>query len=227
MIQKIENKKFKDKVRFFDVVGNKYPVARFGVDELRVGPGLSIYDFDVYEENVDFVTKDLPGDRPKSWYGKFQDWVDLVWIDGSIGWPIFTKGASLFDFPHSAVYLAKDLKILEEEGVFSPDCFIKVPIELTEFGFVLIAQTERGSHRFLLDTGASHSIYRDFEATSRTATLLTVNVDGHDLGEWEFIFFPFTTEFSECDGIIGIEFFQAHEMCFDVEGKSLYLRKVL
>ena len=226
VLQKVKNKKFVDIDRYVDIAGREYPVSRFLIDEMVVDYNLRLNRFEVCEENINFLINELPGNKPKNWYIKFQDWVDLFWIDGRIGWPMFKKAVCLFDFPHSAMYLAKDLNTLEQEEIFFPEHFTKMPLEPTKSGFVLIAQTEIGPKRLLLDTGSSHSIYRDFQAKSRTPILLTVNVEGHDLGKWEFIPFPFASEFSECDGILGIEFFQAHEVCLDAEGKSLYVRGV-
>ena len=82
-----------------------------------------------------------------------------------------------------------------------------------------------GERKFLLDTGTSHSIYREMNEQLHDSIVLTMDLSDQSLGRFEFIPFPLSLDHCEFDGILGVDFFKSHKICCDFEGKALYIRK--
>ena len=225
VLDQIQNKKFINTARYIDMLGRGYPVSQFLIPEINFHRHLRLNEIDVSEENVDFLIKTTHGGNPKSLFRRIKEQIEFRLIDGRIGWPIFKTATSLFDFHHGELFLAENLAILQEEGLFHSEEFIKIPLELCKWGFVFSAQTELGERKFLLDTGTSHSIYREMNEQLRDPIVLTMDVSGQRLGRFEFIPFPLSPDHCEFDGILGIDFFKSHKICCDFEGKALYIRK--
>ena len=97
---------------------------------------------------------------------------------------------------------------------------ICVPFQSGQFGIVITAETDLGTKRLVLDTGATHSALRgvlevappDELPLSKSNTLLIGN---HDFGKWEFVMYPIPKEAHDIDGILGIDFFLEHSIYID------------
>lgn len=224
-LEHIKDKNFVDTSISIDVLGREYSTSQFLVPEVRIGSNLRFNTVDVYEENIDFLTKIMHKDESKSLFRTIKKWLRLWWIDGRIGWPVFAETACLFNFHDGELFLAKDLNALREENVFFPEEFVKAPLELSECGIMIVMQTELGLKKFALDTGASYSVFREIGEQLKDSVILTMNVSGQNLGRWEFILFPLSSEHCKFDGILGVDFFKRHKICCDFERKILYIRK--
>ena len=85
---------------------------------------------------------------------------------------------------------------------------------------------KQGVKKFLLDTGATLSVYRESDSQSSDSIRFRMNIEGYDFGGWDFLPYPITSDLaSELDGVLGIDFFKTHVICFDFQEKYLYIHK--
>lgn len=226
VLDEIQEKEFIQITRYFDLQGTPYPVSKFQVPEVTLDRNLRLNKLIVHEENIDFLTKGTNAGRTRSFWGKIREQLELFFIDGRIGWPSFEQTACFFDFQNASLFLAKNIEILREEGILVLENFIKVPLDFSKCGPVLSAQTEQGVKKFLLDTGASQSVYKEPNLQSKEVTHLTLNIGGCELDCWDFWPYPMTSELiRELDGILGIDFFKSHRICFDSQGGYIYIQR--
>lgn len=226
VLTQIQGKEFIKITRYSDIQGTSYPVSQFRIPEVTLHNNLRLNGVVAYEENIDFLMKGTNAGRPRSFSGKIKEWLSLSLIDGRIGWPSFEQMVCLFDFPKAVLFLAKDRKTLQNEGLFVPEDFVRIPLALSRCGPVLSVQTEWGTKKFLLDTGASHSVYRESDSQSSNSIRFSMNIEGYDFGGWNFWPYPITSDLlNELDGVLGIDFFKTHVICFDFQEGHIYIRK--
>lgn len=219
-LEKIQDKEFMQIVPYYDLHGTKYPVSQFRIPEITLDCNLRLNQITAYEENIDFLTKGTNAGRPRSFFGKMKNQLGLFLIDGRLGWPSFEEIVSLFDFPHNSLFLAKNIQALEKEKIFSPEDFIQIPLELSRCGPVLSLQTNLGIKKFLLDTGSSHSVYRESDLQLGHKISFSMII-----GDWDFWPYPITSDLSEeIDGVLGIDFFKSHVICLDFQKKHIYIK---
>lgn len=226
VLDQIHEKKTLGTSNYFDVQGTKYSVSRFLVPEISFHPHLKIGDINVYEESLQFLRLGTNAGRKRSALGKIKNWLNIHFIHGRLGWPLFEHVPSLFDLPNQRLYLAKDFKTLERENLFISENFIRFPLEISRCGPVLSLEIGGEVQKFLLDSGATHSAYRNLDPDSEVLLTSKIVSQGIDLGSWTFIPYLISSELSgEIDGILGVDFFKAHAICFDPESHSIYIEK--
>ncbi len=226
VLEEIQDKEFVKITEYTDLQGNRYPVSQYRIAKVSLHQNLRLGGMDTHEENIDFLLKGTNAGRPRSFINKLKIYLGLFFIDGRIGWPSFQQIFSLFDFHNSLIFLAKDKKALQVAGIFVPEDFIRIPFELCKCGPVLSVQTDSGIKKFLLDTGASHSFYRELNLQSTEAIHLSMNIEGLLLDHWEFFPYPISLNLiNEIDGVLGVDFFKTYAICFDCKGGYIYIRK--
>jgi hypothetical protein len=222
VLGQLQEKEFLWTSQYIDLRGSRYPVSRFQIPSMTIHKNLGLHGVIVYEESIPFLTKDT-----KTFLGRIKKQIALRWIDGRLGWPVFEQTACLFDFPHDALILAKNMEALQGAGVFHPSHFIKIPLAFSRCGPVLSVQTEWGESKFLLDTGASHSAYRDLELQSSPGEVLTLWAQQQSLGKQRLYPYPISPDLAgEFDGVLGVDFFQSHVICFDSQEKYIYIKNI-
>lgn len=226
VLERVQGKEFIKISRYSDLQGTSYPVLQFRVPEVSLHQNLRLNGVIAHEENIDFLTKGTNGGRPRSFFGKIKKRLELFLIDGRIGWPSFEQMVCLFDFHKAVLYLAKDQETLKNKELFIPEHFIQAPLELSRCGPVLSIETQEGTKKFLLDTGASLSIYREPNSQPLDMARFMLNIKGHDFGYWDFFPYPITSDhIHELDGVLGIDFFKSHVICIDFLGGYIYIQK--
>jgi hypothetical protein len=226
VLAKIQNKTPIEVPRYYDVKGNGYLVQAFRSPPIKLHHHLELSGAVACEENIDFLTKGTNVQNKKSLLGKFKERLCLFYIDGRVGWSLFDNLTCLFDLRNSSLFVAQNIGTLSEEGIFDPSDFIKMPLELSRCGPVLSIQTNIGTRKFLLDTGASHSLYRESAIPLQDAIVLSIAVDEQDLGFWSFLSYPIASELSnEFDGVLGIDFSKTHKICLDFQEKTAYIQR--
>lgn len=227
VLERIQEKKFIKIAQYSDMQGISYPVSQFRVPEVTLHQNLRLNGVIAHEESTDFLIKGTNGGRARSFSGKIKEQLGLFFIDGRIGWPSFEQMVCFFDFKNASLFLAKDMEALQNEGGFVLDDFIQVPLELSRCGPILSIKTEEGIKKFLLDTGASHSVYKEPDLQLTDAIHLALNIAGYDFGSWDFWPYPIASDFiRELDGILGVDFFKTHAVCFDFQEGYTYIRKL-
>jgi hypothetical protein len=224
IINRIKNKERIGFATTSDLIGNIYKNPGFCIPCLKI-QNISVVDEKVAQEDDEFA------------YNTFIPWgnvkkenvlkKDLGDVRGRIGWPFFKPYFSFFDFSRSVILLGGDKK----GGVsHSLDQFIKTPFKLEKMGVVFSLDTDVGEKKFLLDTGATHSMIKPSAVSSSPQEESSrwfrskLGTPEMNLENWKFLLveMPFT----ELDGILGCDFFLKHKICIDFENRLLYIRPV-
>jgi hypothetical protein len=209
VLEKIPEKQFVQTEPYYDLRGDNYLVSQFILPELKIQKRLKIAPHD-------------------SFFRKLRSQLDLRFIDGRIGWSLFKKATCLCSFHKSLLILAKNTETLQQHELFKPDDFWQQPLEISKYGPLFLAQTEDGPKRFLLDTGSSSSIYRHPDPKSAPKITLNLQTKEGSLGPWDFWPYAIDSKISEeIDGVLGIDFFNAHVICLDFQQQRLYIQKKL
>lgn len=224
-IRKIHKKQFVENSDFMGIKGKIYRVKEFFAPEVKLVNGL-LKNVTIVEESLDFFNDGRIFPSMRIW-DRFKERLELAIIKGRIGWAVFRETVCFFDFPHSTVYLGKEVaELLEKTGYLSPD-FIQIPFEMENYGLIFSIRTDLGIKRFLLDTGATCSLLRGSEISTKDGYITDqFQLAGHELGPWQFCFTTISDAF-QCDGILGVDFFKEYPICFDFENQFAYIYQPL
>ena len=221
VLEKLHHKEFIRVENYYDLKGNRYLINVFRAPPIKFCEHLEIDGLFACEESIDFLTTGIKIQKATSLFGKFKEQFRLFWIDGRISCSSFKRAVPYFDFRHRCLYLAKDLNVLQEEGIFHPNDFIALPFTLCRSGPVISIETEFGEKRFLIDSGASHSVFME-----PTDSSLTLKIGGLNFGSWHFFSWPLSPDFKiEHDGILGVDFFKKHAICLNFQEGIVYIQK--
>ncbi len=216
-MDKIQNKKTLAISDYIGIRGKTYPTQGFLLPEVKLS-NLTIRQLTGFEENLEFLQDSKVG-TPSGLWCKIYDQLESLTIDGRMGWTIFKDGVAYFDFPHSTLIIAKNIDTLSSEAGYSLSDFTKISFAIEKWGVVVFVETDSGTKKFLLDTGATCSVLKD-SANTRTKQLV---IGYRDLGPWDFRFFEFTPQM-ECDGILGVDFFKKNTICLDFCNHTSYIK---
>jgi hypothetical protein len=151
---------------------------------------------------------------------------------GSIGRPLLEKTNLLLDFPHSIMFISNDIQKLTKEG-FNFDKMVKIPCSIERGNIILKADSDGGTLRLFINTGATVSFVR----TSRLAHqnckeekhgFLTFEtsrfiIGGKDFGKMQLYLFDITPDLHEIDGCLGMDFLKKHVIYIDYSNKFVYI----
>jgi hypothetical protein len=222
LLKKISRKKPIGIFNYIGMKGKTYPVQGFELPPIHLAP-LTINSVIACEESSEFH-QDAQTWLSNSLLDRCKDLLEEWSRDGRIGWTFFREAVLLVDFPNSSLFMAKDLLSLKEAG-HSLDTFFQVPFEERDKGLFLWAETDRGSQKFFLDTGATASIMKQKrDETNPFYITSCLKIGSHNLGPWEFVVFEFGDHL-ECDGILGVDFFKKYAVCFDFHNHIAYIEK--
>ena len=190
---------------------------------------MQINDFLAFEQSTQFLIDSVAFPYPDQ---KERLKKRLKYIDGRIGWNIFRSWDCFFDLPRSAIFIAKDMDGLRKVPQMSLNEFVQIPFDLEASGVTLSIETDIGVKKFILDTGASMCCIKkslikeeDFMEVCPGKQIYTSHkfvIGGHDFGKQNFILFEIT-DLTNCDGILGIDFFMQHAICLDFHHKIAYI----
>lgn len=220
-IEKIKQKKSLDLRNSIGFRGKSYPTQSFEFPDVKM-PNLVISGMIGFEENLDFI-KDSSLSSADTWWIRFKDELELWAAQGRIGWRIFEIGCPLFDFANMNLCFAENQSVLIKEAGYSLNTFTPVPFELVDCGVVVTAGTGVGIKRFLLDTGATHSLLRK-DGNELQSITTGITIGNQDFGFWKFRLLDFADLF-QCDGILGVDFFLEHKICLDFQTKTAYIKR--
>lgn len=212
-----------------DINGNRYLFTLFTLESMKIGHW-HFTQVPMREESVEFVTKGCrlwPSEPINQTTRKI-----LKDLSGKVGGAILLPFNCLFDFPHSALYLAKNREELEKLKKGCLDGFIEVPLDLQKNGILISIETDLGIKKFLLDTGADMSVLKrslvdpsqakEFAPGKWSYTSHKFMIGNQDFGDWDFVLFEFP-EHLMVDGILGIDFFRQYAVALDFENKTIFI----
>lgn len=230
-------KRFSHEGEYYDINGDVYLNDNFIINNVNIRD-LVVDNVIVQEESkkfriateIDF--SDVVGNKEASEV--------LFTSDGRIGNGIFRSYFCIFDFPHSAIYLANDLSERQIKDLFKD--FIKVPFQVDDSGLIVITvEVDFGKIRLALDTGSSLSILKKsclaqciqvcpppLPPPGKNMLIIKnkkLVIGAHNFGKKKFCIYEFPDVLDTIDGVLGLEFFQEHTVGFDFKRNLLLISR--
>lgn len=149
-----------------------------------------------------------------------------------IGRPIFEKFKVLLDFKNDKIFISNDLKKLKNLG-FDISSYVKVPCKKARSGLVLEVKTDLGNKKLSIDTGFTITALRNSPAIPAIEKKYGIpiyknkkfQIQDKDFGPFDLFFIDITTELSEIDGFLGMDFLKHHTIYIDFPNKVAYLSR--
>ncbi len=210
-----------------DIRGNRYVSPAFLIPRLKLGEFVW-EDVMVRQARADFTESTV------IW--RKNDAKDSVKrLQGVIGRPLLEKINLLLDFSNSIVLASNNKSKLKEQG-YNLDDMNKIPCEMSEKGIILSIETDIGTKRFDLDTGATVNFIRTSDVSrnqklntdSRGLSYLSTSkfvIDGTDFGRTDLFLVDITPELQVLDGTLGMDFIERHIIYIDYPNQVLYIKK--
>jgi hypothetical protein len=216
-VNQIKTKRFLGFQSFFDISNVSHQVSSFEIPKIKIS-NFTAFPIELLEEDEAFMMKD--GYIGESSPEEIRE--SLKGIDGRVGISLFENFCLLIDLPHSIMYIAKDLDALSEEGIFSRQNFTEVPLAFSKW-VVFLTDTEFGTKKLLLDTGAAFSTWHS-EHTSQleTHTIQHLRLGNKDFGSYDFATFDLPKALN-VDGILGIDFLEKHIVLIDLKNQRAFV----
>jgi hypothetical protein len=136
---------------------------------------------------------------------------------GIIGLPILEKYNLFLDFAHSIIYASKDHLLLQEAGLLSKN-LLAVPFKVHPDGIFLSIETDNGTYRLKLDTGATYTAIR----APYPASTALFRMMGHDFGERSIKALDICSRF-DFDGFLGMDFLHEYPIFIDYINKVVFI----
>lgn len=220
----IHKKKYIGIIKTVDINGNICEEPKFVIPNIKIGE----VDFKEVTARQENSLLSIKGSivRPSLKNEDKKNAIRLAKIAGKIGWGLFKKHRWYFDFSHSLLWIVDDLEELKKEvKYFSIYDYIEVPIEMDDAGIVILVDTQVGTKKIVLDTGANVSCIRESLVPKKFAKefepgrwmfLSKVVIGGVHFENYPFFLYDFTPLF-HVDGILSIHFFERNGIYLDFE----------
>jgi hypothetical protein len=205
---------------YLDLKGNYYQSSRYLLDEIHIGK-ISFNEVLTDEQNNSFFLN-------SSFNGKTSTDRPL----GAIGRLLLRRINLFLDFPHSQLILTNSAKRLKKAG-YSIEGMTRVPFHVSRVGLVLLIETDLGEKKFSLDTGSTYTLLRsslmkDQNLTEKEEglpafTSSRFQMGGKDFGCRDLYRFDFADEFTEIDGVLGMDFMRNHQLYIDYPNRIIYI----
>lgn len=157
---------------------------------------------------------------------------------GYIGLKLIKERNWLIDLRHSVIMASNSPKELRKRG-YDLDHFWEVPFKLERLGIFFPVLTDIGTLHLLLDTCCTCSLINGLHfSEEKNASETTCHgmpvfnskkfmLNDYDFGEQSLNFFDITDkkEFSNVDGVIGVDFLKKHAVYLDFSKNVAYIEK--
>ncbi len=228
VLEKIQNKKLYSHSEMMSYKGDRYLTVDFQVPQIKIG---NLFTESVITEEIPDFWKNGSTLGYQAYLLYFKLWLlHEVYREGLIGRNVLEKYTCIFDFPHAHMFLAEKPLSLEQAESLLTMGFASLPFEMTNAGPVFTFQTDFGDKKFILDTGATHSIVRLSEdekkyfGRKRKISTGKLMGNGINFGKHTFLIIDMAAEQARIDGIVGLDFFKQNTICFDYEHKIAYIQ---
>ena len=226
VLESISEKRIHGVARWQDAKGNFYESPSYLIPRVKIG---------------DFVLTSLVTRQENEAY-RFNT---TLWNDnkeeknlpqkqvGSLGRSLLEKTNVLLDFKNSKMILCSNKRQLQKMG-FYLNRMIQVSFEQGEKGIIIInAETEAGTLRLGLDTGATITLIRTSRVQNQKCTIdargfsifssRKFSIGDNDFGSKNLFLYDFTPELLDIDGVLGMDFLKNHTIYIDYENKMIYI----
>jgi hypothetical protein len=184
------------------------------------------------EESVDFITMGAllwPPDKPSEQTKK-----KIEYLQGRIGRFVFQSYTCFFDLSHSQIYLCNTLNELKKVTRIH-DHFVTTKLYSDHQGLAVMVETDIGTKKFLLDTGATGSILKESLVDKANAVEFhpgkwgflsrRMVIGGKDFGSWKLTLFQFSDKLGDFDGVLGIDFLMEHPFILDFKNGNVLISR--
>jgi hypothetical protein len=186
-----------------DFKGNVYTAPAYTLPQIKIGD-LEFNEVNTQQTREEFhVNTQLSG--------------SIFQPIGTIGRPILEKYNLLLDFPHNMIYASDRCSKLQEAELLSQN-LLKIPFIAHKDGILLIAETDRGPRRLILDTGSTHTAIRDADFT----TTSQFRIMGYDFGKRSLFPIPLMAAV-DYDGYLGLDFLRERKVFIDYGQRCLFI----
>lgn len=189
--------------KWHDFRGMQYESPTYTIPEIKIG-NLTFAHVFANRDSEDFhanVTFDGP---------PFQ-------LPGLIGLPILEKYNLFLDFPHAAIYASNDHLSLQNAGLLSKN-LLAIPFTVHPDGIIFSVETDAGTHRLMLDTGATFTVIRK----PHSGFTEKFCIMGHDFGKRSIKALDVSPQF-DFDGVIGMDFLCEYSLFIDYSNKIIFI----
>lgn len=224
VIEKINNKTPLEPTTWFDIKGNSYISPAFSVKKINIET-FKISNATILEESSSFILDGSylhPLKNPPH-----ENNAELDETFGRIGVrTLRTLDYWLIDFRKSSIFAIRDIEKIKKIPGFSFKGFSEVPLENIRSHAVLCIETDFGTKKFILDTGAHRSVMAPPSEQHSNHQILKTNkflIGNYNLGETELYLFQPAEDFL-CDGFLGQDFFQKHAVYLDFKKNRAWIQ---
>ena len=197
----------------FDINGISHISNGFHLKKVSLGK-IKVTDVDCFVDNESFI-RSAKYSTSNSKEKEISE--RLANIDGRIGYPIFEHLCCYFQVRRSKIHFARSVK----DFTFDSNKFHVVDLHFNKW-WTIDVQTDFGLKRFLLDSGSTRSVLRS--DTGVRLVRSNLKVGNLDLGNRKILLYPINERYS-LDGILGMDFFQRHDLVFDFKNRKLFIEK--
>lgn len=226
ILEQIQNKLKVGYSHIVDVNGNTYRNDKYCLNWMKIGP-LKIENVECEQEDLDFLLKGyfLAPDRVSdpSALKHFQ------MLAGRLGIFLFRqRDYWLFDFPKLALYAVNDLSVFKKQFRLSFDQFIEATLEPSYPEVIIKIDTDFGTKRFLVDTGADITLLKppgDGFYSRQWINLGKFAIGEHELGISKIYLFKLPEDLGNVniEGILGMDFLRGRILFLDFKTNKLFL----
>jgi hypothetical protein len=206
----------------FDLHGNTYENVIYQVSDVKIH-NFPIPIVKICEESPEFVTNSV-------FYGK----LDKISNPGRIGREVFDGKNFLLDFSRSRIILCNSFKDLKRDH-YKLENFVKVSFHINQNGICFQVDTDVGMKTLVLDTGSSCSIVKEsfVEKQCSTESLHGMPMwwtkkfilGGFDFGCRNLGLFHISSDLTDMDGILGMDFLKEYAVYIDTGQSIAYIGK--
>ncbi len=224
MLQTIKHKTLMGTKTWRDVNGNEYTTPRYIVQEIDINT-LQISNATVIEESVDFLFK---GSKLTPFTQSNEEIKrELADIAGRLG-PKTLRVLNywLIDLPNSTLIAIRDIEKIKDIPGLTLDGFTEVPLEKITPHIVISVDTDIGTKKLALDTGAFRSVLTPPSEEYTNHEMLKINqltIGQKSFGEIVFYLFQLPADFA-FDGLLGRDFLQNHAVYLDFKQNRAFIK---
>lgn len=204
--------------RRVDFLGNKYETPLYFLSNVKVGR-LLLKKIKAREESSSFTQH--------STLVAAKECQNM----GRIGRDFFSDKNLFMDFGHHVFVACNQLKDIKKAG-YEVKEMTSIPFKTTANGITLEIETDMGSGKFVLDTGATGSCIRNakkshvdqqngmpFVITSK------FSIGGTEFGPTKLYLLDISPELDKIDGFLGMDFFTNHLVYLDFKKETIHIGK--
>lgn len=205
----------------------EFPAYRIG--NLKLG-ALSFQDVIAVEKNEEcFYSQVVSGPSE----GKEEELLQKI---GAIGRPLLEQNNLLFDIPKGVLVSCRQKKSLKSLG-YSLKTFAQTPFHKGQVYPIITVKTDIGTLNLAIDTGCTFSYIRpsrvekelvEEEQAPGLSRFISYHLEigNQDFGKKDFYLLEITSELSEIDGVLGMDFIQNHLVYIDQKEQKIYIKEI-